>query len=487
MHRAQHSKTGKEVEAIETPEPRKDRPVKTALPRAMRFPSGGRGTQAWYVKSTGRGTSRKGPRSRTAWSEPRFGEGGARVAQQPQLEPEDAGTITVRHPMIVFGAATMVNAPNASAKLDLVSPSGRPALISRLLEMGAEADDLSAGSSTLQLIEQQISGFNLELERTLAQTLADDRPKAAGEVARVLSEYETRINDVLRRYLDGDSVEGIHHLVTRRLEAVGDALVVRVAQLLSDGDDGALGKLGNIISLQIRESTNDILGAVAARRALVTQSALSGRPYEDQVAARVAAICEATGDRTERVGDTLGVKRRKSGDVLITIDHALTNGADIRIAVESKLRSGTQKFSSKAVTSELRLARENREAVAALFVAESTDILPGGIPFGSVSDTDFFAVFDPALGDDLGLAVAIRLARVAALRSVVSAATAGVDLEAALSATSEARRLLTTVSPMIERNAKMRKDLDADDADLLAFREAVFTALRKVDLALGMN
>ena len=107
-----------------------------------------------------------------------------------------------------------------------------------------------------------------------------------------------------------------------------------------------------------------------------------------------------TGDET---GDVI---RSKKGDYLLTIDPALTRGADLRVVIECKDRS----ISGKQMRDELAEAKRNRAAQVGLVIFTPSHAPAGIAPF-DVRLGDVYCVIDPEAPDPAVLDAAIRLAR----------------------------------------------------------------------------
>lgn len=395
--------------------------------------------------------------------------------------------LVLKPPRIAIREPIVLTAPRASEKLAAMpARSDKVAMMVHLLDLGADAHDLSMGSATLKLIEKQIATFDDQLEETLSEALDADREKIEEKLEAVLKAHDSKVSNLVRRYFDPGSTEGVQETVGRRLDQVGKEIVKRVRKLLEDGEEGIVSGAVKEIRGEIREATAEIVRQIGARHAISNRSALAGRPFEEAVTQRIADLCHLTGDRVTPIGDTLGVLRRKIGDVLVEVDAEITNGETLRIVVEAKKRDGNGgAFTARVIAEELRAARRNREAHASVFVAQGMHMLPRGIPFGQVSDADFYTVYNPEEGDDLGLACAIRLARFAALKSVAVGASIQVDIKAATAAIGEVHQHLNALGSLTAHHEKVRRILTQADEEVAAMREAILVGLRKVDHCLA--
>lgn len=195
--------------------------------------------------------------------------------------------------------------------------------------------------------------------------------------------------------------------------------------------DDHRGKVSNSLTRYLDPATGTIIEKMAARHALTTKSALAGRPYEDIVEERMIVLARSLGDQVTRCGDTLGVIRKKNGDIVITVAAEVVNGrTDVRIVAEAKRRGdGAQGFTANNIKDSLGLSRRNPVAEAGLFVTESAAQLPLGIGFHEFGGSNIAVTYDPT-GDDTALAVAYRLLRFALMQEVRGAAGDKVDRDA---------------------------------------------------------
>ncbi len=131
---------------------------------------------------------------------------------------------------------------------------------------------------------------------------------------------------------------------------------------------------------------------------------------------------------------------------MLTIDPRLARGADLRVVVEAKDRS----MSQRAMREELREARDNRAAAVAVAVWSPTHAPTGVAPFAMVGD-DVHVVVDPEAPDGAYLEAAIRLARLLALASLQEHE---VDVDAAAIA-----RALTGIREQLDAIRSMKTQL----------------------------
>ena len=204
-----------------------------------------------------------------------------------------------------------------------------------------------------------------------------------------------RIGGLLGRYFDGDSSKLAVLLDPTRL---GSPLH-QFRQEISDGFRG------------VHERLAAIEAASRARADERARSAAKGGDFEDLLEGMLGDLARGAGDLLDRTGTETGsVLGSKKGDFVLTLDARMTRGADVRVVVEAKDRT----MSQRAMREELREARENRGAAVAMAVWTPAHAPTGVAPFAMVGD-DVHVVVDPESPDAAYLEAAVRLARLLAL------------------------------------------------------------------------
>src|SRR6202008_3986444 len=97
--------------------------------------------------------------------------------------------------------------------------------------------------------------------------------------------------------------------------------------------------------------------------------------------------------------------RSKKGDFVLTLDPDVARGCELRVVIEAKDR----KMSGREMRDELRAAKANRAAAAAIVVFPPAHAPAGIAPF-DVRAGDVYAVLDPADPDPTTLGAAGRVA-----------------------------------------------------------------------------
>ena len=259
----------------------------------------------------------------------------------------------------------------------------------------AEASSERAGAALDLVLRQNFADGDGRLPRTLEKFLGD-RGQLRTFVTDLFDESRRdsamgRMKTMLGGYFDGDAS--------------------RLAQLL---DPTRLGSPLHQFRTEVSAGfthLNDRLTAIeaagAARAGERAKSSAKGADFEDLVGTLLGEVCRGTGDALDRTGDETGdVIRSRKGDFLLTIDPAMTRGADLRIVIECKDRA----ISGKQMRDELAEAKRNRAAQVGLVVFTPSHAPAGIAPF-DVRLGDVYCVIDPEAPDLAVLDAAIRLAR----------------------------------------------------------------------------
>jgi hypothetical protein len=259
----------------------------------------------------------------------------------------------------------------------------------------AEASSERAGAALDLVLRQNFADGDGRLPRTLEKFLGD-RGQLRTFVTDLFDESRRdsamgRMKTMLGGYFDGDAS--------------------RLAQLL---DPTRLGSPLHQFRTEVSAGfthLNDRLTAIeaagAARAGERAKSSAKGADFEDLVGTLLGEVCRGTGDALDRTGDETGdVIRSRKGDFLLTIDPAMTRGADLRVVIECKDRQ----ISGKQMRDELAEAKRNRAAQVGLVVFTPSHAPAGIAPF-DVRLGDVYCVIDPEAPDLAVLDAAIRLAR----------------------------------------------------------------------------
>lgn len=153
---------------------------------------------------------------------------------------------------------------------------------------------------------------------------------------------------------------------------------------------------------------------------------------------------------------------------------------------ELKSRSADgQRFSFTATRQICQQARVNRGAAACILIADTAEILPDGLSFGQLSPVDYFTAFDGETGDDTGIAVAIRLAMVAAIGTVETLEAEAVDKAAAGEVIGQVRALVDRLSKVEAQHTSAKRAIDSAGRYLDDLKARIQALLRRLDEILG--
>lgn len=318
-------------------------------------------------------------------------------------------------------------------------------MAARLLEAGADAELAYRSNLTVQLFERRVDSLGASLATELDSVVKTGGRDVEERLLKAMHKFEKDLVGWTTRYLDPRSPDGLPAVAATRLRQTTDAAVEQVRLLLTEEPGGPLDRLSDRLTTQVQTAERNILAQLVERQAVHRLGTHKGRTFEEQLSGKLSQVSVAMGCQVERCGDSLGAKRMRHGDHLMTFTDAPVT---VRVVIEAKTRGDGQRLGFEAVSKECRNARANREASAAVLVADSRDALPDGVAFGQVGRADFFVEFDPSSGDDLGLIAALYLARNAALQSEVTGSSQ-VDRDTA-------RTLVKDIRERVERRTRIR-------------------------------
>ena len=347
-----------------------------------------------------------------------------------------------------------------------------------VLEMGAQARRAVRTNATFRELEARMLGMAGQLDGQLKERLADSRKLTRDELSELLAEHRLRLTETLTRYLDPESKASVPVAMAKAFEGVVESLYKRVDVLLADGDESALSRLGDRVVKEIQQAAISVIEQTAARHALTTRSSLSGRPYEDEVIEHLTRLARPLRDTVVRVTDTLGLLKRKHGDVVIEIDVAITGGRQARLVLEIKRRAEGKAFSAQMIRSTLDDSCRNRGANMAIFVTESASLLPTGIGYQELAPGRIAVAFEPG-GDDTALAVAVGVLRSQLL--VRLAQDGQLNLGAVRHALAAVRQNIGALEQARSHHETARQSIDKASAVLDEIREQVLIRLGKLE------
>jgi hypothetical protein len=374
--------------------------------------------------------------------------------------PDAAPSVRVDGARIVVERLALMD-PVLAASLAEREPDERPAVVERALKIGLLALQDASTAVDVDVVRR-------EFEKLVAQTTVvnEQAARAVEDVLRAnFADGDGRLPRTLEKFLGdrGALRQFVNELFdeTRRDSAIG-----RIGGLLGQYFDGDRSKVAQLLDPtrlgsplhQFRQEiaqgfagVHERLAAIeAASRARAderSRSAAKGGDFEDLLEELLGSLARGAGDLLDRTGTEIGaVLGSKKGDFVLTIDPRLARGVDLRVVVEAKDRS----MSQRAMRDELREARANRAAAVAVAVWSPTHAPTGVAPFAMVGD-DVHVVVDPEAPDAACLEAAIRLARLLALASLQEHE---VDVDAAAIA-----RALTGIREQLDAIRAMKTQL----------------------------
>ena len=238
-----------------------------------------------------------------------------------------------------------------------------------------------------------------------------------------------------------------------------DSAVGRIATMLGTYFDGDASRLATLLDptrlgsplhqfrtevadgfRSLQEKLVAIEAAQQARAGERAKSAAKGGDFEAVLEGMLGDVARGANDLVERCGNDAGdAGRSKKGDFVLTLNPDECRGAELRVVIEAKDR----KVSGREMRDELRAAKTNRDAAAALVIFTPAHAPAGIAPF-DMRAGDVYAVIDPADPDRATLEAAVRLARLLALTSLRENESE-VDLGAVQTSLTSIRECLETV------------------------------------------
>ncbi|HVD03835.1 MAG TPA: hypothetical protein VNF75_06850 [Candidatus Dormibacteraeota bacterium] len=357
-----------------------------------------------------------------------------------------------------------------------------------MIDQGASALESAYAGTTLALISEQLEGAAGQMRDSMTVAFEAGWKEASETLQKMLGENQKTFGTSLTKYLDPNSKTGIQAQMAEVFDQAGKTLFDRVARSFEDGDDSVLGKHFQKFSREIQAGFATLAAQLAVQHHKETATPQAGTVYEELALAAITEIAQASGDIVEHCAATPGQTKRKNGDILVSVnpDSIRGGGVPARMVFELKRRAvGAQRFSSTAIRTELNAAKANRAAQSAVLLVEDTALLPSGISFNELGGGDFAVVHsqdEPAVG----LAVAYRLARLAAIRAVVEGAEAEIDQEAALRVIGEIRERMGRIEQLRAQHASAINAINRAGGVAEELAEGVLAGLRRLDAIVGV-
>jgi hypothetical protein len=333
-------------------------------------------------------------------------------------QPVDDHTILVERALRI--GLTALQSVGVTLNVDAVR-----AEFDRFADQSRAANE-QAAAALEQVLRANFSDEGGRLPRTLEAFLGD-RGKLRSMVDELFDPRRRdsaigRIGTMLETYFDGDGSRLAQLLDPTRMNSP-------LHQFRTEMDNGFKALHEKLVAIE---------AAQAARAGERAKSAAKGGDFEELLEGMLGDIARGANDLLERCGNDAGdAGRSKKGDFVLTLDPDLARGCDLRVVIEAKDR----RMSGREMRDELRAAKTNRDAAAALVVFTPEHAPTGIAPF-DVRAGDVYAVIDPADPDPATLQAAVRLARLLALATLHSS-EAAVDI-------GEVRTALTGIRETLE-------------------------------------
>jgi hypothetical protein len=329
-----------------------------------------------------------------------------------------------------------------------------PVLVERALRIGLTALQSVGVTLNVDAVRSEFERFADQsrvaneqaaaaLEQVLRANFADD----GGRLPRTLEAFlgdRGKLRSMVDELFDPRRRDSAIGRIGTMLETYFDGDGSRLAQLLDPTRmNSPLHQFRTEMDLgfkALHEKLVAIEAAQAARAGERSKSAAKGGDFEDLIEGMLGELARGANDLLERTGTDAGdAGRSKKGDFVLTLDPGLCRGAEVRVVVEAKDR----KMSGREMRDELRAAKTNRDAAAALVVFTRAHAPSGIAPF-DVRAGDVYAVIDPADPDPATLQAAVRLARLLAL-ATLRESEAEVDVAEVQEALTKIRETLDAV------------------------------------------
>ncbi|MEO8207419.1 MAG: hypothetical protein ABI598_00180, partial [Chloroflexota bacterium] len=317
------------------------------------------------------------------------------------------------------------------------------------------------------------------LEQVLRANFADD----GGRLPRTLEAFlgdRGKLRSMVDELFDPKRRDSAIGRISAMLDTYFDGDASRLATLLDPTRMGSpLHQFRTEVAAgfkALEEKLVSLEAATAARAGERAKSAAKGGDFETLLEGMLGDIARGANDLVERTGTDAGdAGRSKKGDFVLTLDPAVSKGADLRVVIEAKDR----RISGREMRDELREARLNRDAAVGLVVFTPNHAPAGIAPF-DVRAGDVYCVIDPADPDMATLEAAVRLARLLAV-TTLREHEAEVDAAALGEALTAIREQLEAVRTMKTNLTQMGSTASAVGASLDRMREGILAQIVRAE------
>lgn len=268
-------------------------------------------------------------------------------------------------------------------------------------------DYFKSGSGAVPRSLDSFFGTNGTMSQMMNTYFSSDQGRLTN-----LIQQQVGPNSSFARSLDPNNKEGVLSKLEQMVQThLQDKTNEIINQFSLDIDNSALSRLQTSLFSKVAEIQNantiffgelkQALGIKEGKELEASKGTEKGREFETALYDKVASLARQLGDTSENVRSLVGkIPRAKVGDYVITLGQ--TSGApDTNIAIEVKKE---QNYKLKDAVEELKQAKENREAVAGIFVfakgyepSEVGDFLKIGNDFYITVDEELLSSNQPLL------------------------------------------------------------------------------------------
>jgi hypothetical protein len=390
-----------------------------------------------------------------------------------------------------------VSNPDFSAVIAAQPESNRGQAVLDIIAVGSAAMRRVQTTVDVDFVEKRFGALSTNFERALAtfekqaldmfskrfsptetgsytKYIADLLGSARKDVQGWTTELAKSSKDLLDPDKKSSAVGRLDELIreaTEQFEGMFDPEVkssyaARLNEQLSSlfGGNGRPGVLGTSLHealLPVLKELRELKEKVEARKAaeqVIASSSLKGRPFEDQVQARLSQLAQPFGDDVLPVGSGNGGS--KAGDFLV-----IMNGTGKRLVVEARDR---KQLSLPAIKAELERQKAEREADFALYVSSSQEMLPQHVGDFQVYEDKLITTIDH-------VHIGYRIARLIVLSR---SATGEVDVPALRAILTKAREAASSLRNVKTKASQVKKlaegihgDADGTESRLLELVE----------------
>jgi hypothetical protein len=318
-------------------------------------------------------------------------------------------------------------------------------------------------------LAQRLDSHGKAISERLETLFGDGSDQSVQEhVKRFLADYHAKV----KQEIEEDRVR-LRRELTELINGAGnpDHPMTRIS--------GQLTELRKEIAVELEAAR-----ASAAAQQVRKASALGGHDFQADVHAALVEVLRGSEDEVDLKGRSPGATGGAEGDVVVTVDPALTGGVAARIAVEAtKQASGLTTPKLKAM---LKKAKDDRAAQVAVIIIRDPAVLGGQrlTFFPGLGAVAVYEPEDPHEYRSLAVVVALKHAKAVAIRDVRPPETERDDARIER-ATQKAKDALEAIDAILGNQSKIVKLAEGSSSTAKDLRRAVSDALDEIDDALA--